>query len=389
MSLWDIVAGFSTEKNLKDPDSKKSEKWKKWNSASVDLVNGDGLAFTNEGGYTWNIFGANVNFVCDLEALLEGAIASKWPGKIAAGVLGTIFGPGANNTITIGNTLTLNYMVGHSNNFTVMRGNPEISIKYFHGHLESDVGEGYQSDKTKTSRWMWAFIAAFALLIAGFDIALNVLKNQINGEEEKVHKDQAEIEKYKAKVEAEQKEAEAQGQVVNPDAGGVAVEPTHAQEELEHAKHQEHSDEATLKNKEKWYEWIIYTSIIAENRSILVLKLLEQFYAGVKAIETELKGANNTIAKIKTGLEASEKSAEDDSTIANLEAQIKAVEDNLYELQELCLKGYEGTLDSIFTQFIVATNLKEQLKKKIADSARVAVQVVAQVDQSANLISTE
>ena len=144
-----------------------------------------------------------------------------------------------------------------------------------------------------------------------------------------------------------------------------------------------------MKNTEKWYEWIIYTSIIAENRSILVLKLLEQFYAGVKAIETELKGANNTIADVKTGLEASEKSANVDSTKPNLEEQIKAVEDNLKVLQELCLKGYEGTLDSIFTQFIVATNLKEQLKKKIADSARVAVQVVAQVDQSANLISNE
>ena len=385
MSLWDIVAGFSTEKNLKDPDSKKSEKWKKWNSASVDLVNGDGLAFTNEGGYTWNIFGANVNFVCDLEALLEGALASikkldNTGGHIG---LGLLFGPGANNTITIGNTLTLNYMVGHSNNFTVMRGNPEISIKYFHGHLESDVGEGYISDPSKTSRLMWVFIAAFALLIAGFDIALNVLKNQINGEEEKVHKDQAEIEKYKAMVEAEQKEAEAQGQVVNPDAGGVAVEPTHAQEELEHAKHQEHSDEATLKNTEKWYEWIIYTSIIAENRGILVLKLLEQLYAGVISAETELKEVNQSIQKIETKLKA------DVPTIANLEDQIKAVEKILDELQGLCLLGVEGTLDSIFTQFIVATNLKEQLKKKIADSAGVAVQVVAQVDQSANLISTE
>ena len=385
MSLWDIVAGFSTEKNLKDPDSKKSEKWKKWNSASVDLVNGDGLAFTNEGGYTWNIFGANVNFVCDLEALLEGAIAGskKLDNTLGHIGLGLLFGPGANNTITIGNTLTLNYMVGHSNNFTVMRGNPEISIKYFHGHLQSDVGEGYKSENPKTSRLMWAFIAAFALLIAGFDIALNVLKNQINGEEEKVHKDQAEIEKHKAMVEAEQKDAEARGQVINPDAGGVAVGPTHEQEELEHAKHQEHSDEATLKNTEKWYEWIIYTSIIAENRGILVLKLLEQLYAGVISAETELKEVNQSIQKIETKLK------DDVPPIANLEDQIKTVEKILDELQGLCLLGVEGTLDSIFTQFIVATNLKEQLKKKIADSARVIEQVVAQVEQSASVISSE
>ena len=96
MSLWDFVAAASIGMQLSDKTSKDQKSfWKKFNSASVDLVNGDGLAFTNEGGYTWNIFGANVNFVCDLEALLEGAIAGskKLDNTLGHIGLGLLFGP--------------------------------------------------------------------------------------------------------------------------------------------------------------------------------------------------------------------------------------------------------------------------------------------------------
>ena len=372
MSLWDFVAAASTGMQLSDKTSKDQKSfWKKFNSASVDLVNGDGLAFTNEGGYTWNIFGANVNFVCDLEALLEGALASSKKLDNTGGHigLGLLFGPGANNTITIGNTLTLNYMVGHSNNFTVMRGNPEISIKYFHGHLESDVGEGYISDPSKTSRLMWVFIAAFALLIAGFDIALNVLKNQINGEEEKVHKDQAEIEKHKAMVEAEQKDAEARGQVINPDAGGVAVGPTHEQEELEHAKHQEHTDEGTLRKTEIWYESIIFSSIIAENRGIFLLKFLEQLCAGVKTVENELKDLTNTVAKLAPAPDAI-----DEDNKASVEQEIKNIEKIILQIVTVAaLPQLSGELmQNLETQKMRANNVKEELKKKIEDYEEAA-----------------
>jgi len=374
MSLWDIVAGISTSKQLNN-DNKSF--WKKFNSASVDLINGDGLAFTNEGGYTWNIFGANVNFVCDLEALIEGAIATKWHGHLAEGVLGAIFGPGANNNIVIGNSLTLNYMVGHSNNFTVMRGNPEISIKYFHGHLQSDVGEGYTSDPSKTSRWMWVAIAGFALLVAGFDIALNVMKNKINSEEETVHHDEAEIEKYKAIVEAEQQEAEAHGQVVNPDAGGTPAEPTHAQEELEHAQHKWHTDEGTLQKTETSYEWTIFSSILAENRGIWLLKFLEHLCAGVKTLKTELEDFTNTLARAEA--------VPDQVTEENRPSflrDLSNIEKVLVQISSLAAVNPDLSPEietGLKNQKTRARELKIQLKKKLHDydvAARAGLQLV-------------
>lgn len=349
MSLWDIVAGISTEKSLNDHNSV----WKKINSASVDLINGDGLAFTNEGGYTWNIFGANVTFVCDLEALIEGAIATKWHGHFAEGVLGAIFGPGADNNVVIGNKTALNYMVGHSNNFSVMRGNPEFSVTY--SPLPNQTGlSGYNPHKL-----MWAAIAGFALLVAGFDIALNVLKNKLNGEEEVVHEDEAEIEKYKAIVEAEQQEAEAHGQVVNPDAGGVPVEPTHAQEELEHAEHQYHSDENTLKKNETSYEWIVFSSILAENRAIWLLKFLEHLCANVKTVEAELPILNGKVLKIRND-------TNDEGEVANLQAAVANLEGVILQLGDLiALKPSQAAIENLENQETIARNLAKELRDRI------------------------
>jgi len=354
MSLWDIVAEISTRKQL-DPDNDNETKsfWKKFNSASVDLINGDGLSFTNEGGYTWNIFGANVNFVCDLEALIEGAIATKWHGHLAEGVLGAIFGPGANNNIVIGNSLTLNYMVGHSNNFTVMRGNPEFSMTY--SQLPNQIGfSGYKPHKL-----MWLAIAGFALLVAGFDIALNVLKNKINGQEEIVHHDEAEKEKYKAIVEAEQHEAEAHGQVVNPDAGGTPAEPTHAQEELEHAEHQYHTDEGTLKGTETTYEWIVFASILLENRGIWLLKFLEQLCADVKTVESEIQILNGKVLKIRND-------TDDEGEVANLQAAVANLKGVISQFGELIAQNTsQATIQNLEDQSNIAKNLAKELEDRI------------------------
>jgi hypothetical protein len=383
MSLWDIVAGISTSKQL-DPDNDNETKsfWKKFNSATLDIINGDGLAYTNEGGFTWNIFGANVNFVCDLESLLEGWLGTynHHDNKWAIGGLGLIFGPGANNTITIGTSLNLNYMVGHSNNFTVMRGRPEFSVTYSPWQVLGPDGSPIAGGFTARNRHklMWLAISAFALLVAGFDIALNVLKNQLNGEEEKVnsaeekvHKDQAEIDKYNSIVEAEQKAAEAQGQVVNPDAGGVPVDPTLAQEELEHAEHQHHSDEATLKSDEATlkktetrYEWTIFSNIIAENRGIFLLKFLEYLCADVKTVKTELEDLTNTVTNISqaTGEITDENKASVEQEIKNLEQII----DQLETLGSLTTQQ-EGLMLNLGIQVLRAENLKEDLEKKIKD----------------------
>jgi len=354
MSLWDIVAEISTRKQL-DPDNDNETKsfWKKFNSASVDLINGDGLSFTNEGGYTWNIFGANVNFVCDLEALIEGAIATKWHGHLAEGVLGAIFGPGANNNIVIGNSLTLNYMVGHSNNFTVMRGNPEFSMTY--SQLPNQIGfSGYKPHKL-----MWLAIAVFALLVAASDIALNVLKNKLNGEEEVVHEDEAEIEKYKALVEAEQQEAQAHGQVVNPDAGGTPAEPTHAQEELEHAEHQYHTDEGTLKGTETTYEWIVFASILLENRGIWLLKFLEQLCADVKTVESEIQILNGKVLKIRND-------TDDEGEVANLQAAVANLKGVISQFGELIAQNTsQATIQNLEDQSNIAKNLAKELEDRI------------------------
>jgi len=414
MSLWDVIAGISTARNLKDPDSTNSETWKKVYSTTLDIINGDGLAYTNEGGFTWNIFGVNVNFVCDLEALIEGGLASaigdghKWWQTACHVGLGILFGPGANNTITIGNTLTLNYMVGHSNNFTVMRGRPEFSVTYSPwqdgvlGPDGSPIAGGFTA--RNRHKLMWLAISAFALLVAGFDIALNVLKNKINNQEEtvnsqqeavntqqekvnsqqeKVNKDQARIDKYNSIVEAEQKAAEAQGQVVNPDAGGVPVDPTLAQEELEHAEHQQHSDEATLntdetnlkndeatlkndeanlKDTERPYEWTMFSNVIAENRGIFLLKFLEQLCAGVKTVKTELHNLTETISNAWNDNKDSNNEPSLKEAVANLEKTITQLED-LILMPNLTADVIQG----LQTQINLAKNYCGVLKIKLKD----------------------
>jgi len=387
MSLWDIVAGISTSKQLNN-DNKSF--WKKFNSASVELINGDGLAFTNEGGFTWNIFGANVSFVCDLEALIEGGLASaigdghKWWQTAGHVGLGFLFGPGANNNIVIGNSLTLNYMVGHSKNFSVLRGYPESSISYSpwqDGALGPDESPITNTGKFARNRHklMWLAIAGFALLVAGFDIALNVLKNKINGQEEIVHHDEAEKEKYKAIVEAEQHESEAHGQVVNPDAGGVPVEPTHAQEELEHARHQLETDEGTLNKTETSYEWTIFSSIIAENRAIWLLKFLEELCFGVKTVKVELKNITETVAKL-----APAPNAIDEGNKASFQQEVENIKniilqlETLAELPQLSLE----LLQDLWTQVVRANNLKNELDKKIKDYEDAARQSEQLLDVS-------
>jgi hypothetical protein len=360
MSLWDIVAGISTHKTLEDHHSK----WKKINSVSLDLVNGDGLAFTNEGGYTWNIFGANTNFVCDLESLIEGAIATKWHGHMAEGVLGAIFGPGANNNIVIGNSLTLNYMVGHSNNFTVMRGQPEVSVTYSpwdDGALGPDgtpvVGTG--TAVKNRHKLMWLAIAAFALLVAGFDIALNILKNKINAQEESVLEDEAKVHEYEAIIEAERKEAEEQGQVVNPDAGGEPAGHSHAEEELHDAEHELENNEATLKKTETTFEWTMYSSIIAENRGIWLVKFLEQLCAGVKTFQTEMKNLSDTVAKIKADTPGSTTQANLSSAVENLELVIQKLEGLI------ALNPSADILETLQTQLNEARNLANQFRARL------------------------
>ncbi len=356
MSLWDVVAGISTSETLKDHHSK----WKKINSVSLDIINGDGLAYTNEGGYTWNIFGVNVNFVCDFEALLEGWLASYKPMQTHGGeaFLGFLFGPGANNNIIIGNSNEFKYMVGHSNNFTVMRGNPELSIKYFHGKLESEVGEGFSSSQSKRSSLMWLAISGFALMVAGFDIALNILKNKIE-KHEIAHEAESSAEKKKDNEEQE-------GRVINPDAGGKPAESSHAAvEELEDAEPHISSAETTLKNIETTFEWTLFSNIIAENRGIWLLKFLEQLCAGVKTVKTELENITNTVANLAQ--------APDNVTNENrpsLVAEIANIEKVLVQIAALSATNtslFPEIAEGLQSQRQKARDLKIILRRKLHD----------------------
>lgn len=425
MSLWDVIAAASIPMQIgpkhggsttpSNQQEKQSSFWKKFNSATLDIINGDGLAYTNEGGFTWNIFGVNSNFVCDLESLLEGGLASALgdghgvANKLGHVGLGFLFGPGANNNIVIGTSLNLNYMVGKSNNFTVMRGRPEFSVTYSPWQVLGPDGSPIAGGFTARNRHklMWLAISAFALLVAGFDIALNVLKNKINNQEEtvnsqqeavntqqekvnsqqeKVNKDQARIDKYNSIVEAEQKAAEAQGQVVNPDAGGVPVDPTLAQEELEHAEHQQHSDEATLntdetnlkndettlkndeanlKDTERPYEWTMFSNVIAENRGIFLLKFLEHLCAVVKTVKTELKDLTNTVTNLSPAPDEI-----NDENKASVEQEIKNLIQIMDQLETLAKNLPEESLEllqDLWNLKVRASNLKENLNRKIKD----------------------
>jgi hypothetical protein len=357
MSLWDVVAGISTSETLKDHHSK----WKKINSVSLDIINGDGLAYTNEGGYTWNIFGVNVNFVCDFEALLEGAIASTKFGHAldTYGVLGAIFGPGANNNIIIGNSNEFKYMVGHSNNFSVVRGNPEFSIKYSPwqelGPDESPIVGGFVS--RNRHKLMWLAISAFALLVAGFDIALNILKNKIE-KHEIAHEAESSAEKKKDNEEQE-------GRVINPDAGGKPAESSHAAvEELEDAEPHISSAETTLKNIETTFEWTLFSNIIAENRGIWLLKFLEQLCAVVKTVKTELEDLTNTVVNLAPapGKINEDNKASVQQEIENITSIIEQLE-KLGALPQLSMQ----LIGDLWIQTVRANNVKEELKKKIKD----------------------
>jgi len=134
MSVWDFVAAASIGTNINNPTSKSAKVLKKINSATLSVLNGDSVSYVSGGGRTSNTFGANTNFTCDMEALLEGYFA----GKIHADPLsktsmffgGLLLGPGAENKLLMGNATVLTYMPHHSSNFTVYRGGAPESHSY-------------------------------------------------------------------------------------------------------------------------------------------------------------------------------------------------------------------------------------------------------------------
>jgi hypothetical protein len=126
MSVWDFVAAASISTNIRHPDSKSAKVLKKINSATLSVLNGDSVSYVSGGGRTSNTFGANTNFTCDMEALLEGYFAGMFHAdplsKTSMLLGGLLLGPGAENKLLMGNATVLTYMPHHSSNFTVYRG---------------------------------------------------------------------------------------------------------------------------------------------------------------------------------------------------------------------------------------------------------------------------
>jgi len=341
MSLWDIIAGISTVETLRDPKSK----WKKVNSATLSLINGDTLNYTNEGGSTKNVFGANVSFVCDMEVFLESFLDSvpKLNNFLGHFALGVIFGPGADSNILIGNKNTFNYMPSRAKNFTAFRGD---EVKHMYTARWNDPDTGISWWARNRHKLMWLAIGLFSLSIAAFDITLNIKKNKLDFKKKQVDADKNNLAKQE-KIAKE--EAESEGQVVNPGAGGVdshADEASMAHEDVAKAKEQYETSEKSLKKTEWEYEWLIYSNIILESRGISLLRWLEGLCAAANTVVSETKRLESSVAKIDPSSQY---------TQANLQKEI----DNLEEL----LGGITTTMMAIgITQ--PQTNTLTDLKTK-------------------------
>jgi hypothetical protein len=367
MSLWDIIGGISTKETLKDPEST----WKKVNSATLSLINGDTLGYTNEGGSTKNVFGANVSFVCDMEVFLESFLGS-WQllnNGLGHFVLGTIFGPGTDSSILIGNKNAFNYMPSHAKNFTAFRGD---EIKHMYTARWNDNDTGISWGARHRHKLMWLAIGLFSLSIAAFDITLNIKKNKIDFKTKQKANDKKYLDQQK---EIAKEEAESEGQVVNPGAGGVdshADEGAMANEDVAKAKEQYETSEKSLKKTETEYEWLIYNNIILESRGISVLRWLEGICAAANTVVSETKRLESSVAKI----DASSKNSQ-----ANLQEEIANLEKVLTEIANtMSVTGItQAQMDTLTSLRDKAETLRTSLRNKLQNTgANVGVNNPAQ-----------
>ena len=353
MSLWDIIGGISTAETLKDPKSK----WKKVNSATLSLTNGDTLGYTNEGGSTKNLFGANVSFVCDMEVLFESLLGS-WPlfdntfGRV---LLGTIFGPGTDSSILIGNKNAFNYMPSHAKNFTAFRGD---DVKHMYTARWNDNDTGISWGARHRHKLMWLAIGLFSLSIAAFDITLNIKKNKIDFKTKQKANDKKYLDQQK---EIAKEEAESEGQVVNPGAGGVdsqADEGAMVNEDVAKAEEQYNASKKNLKKTETEYEWLIYSNIILESRGILLLRWLEGICAAVNTVVSETKRFESSVATIDA-------SSQDPQ--ANLQQEIDNLDKVLTEIANtMSVTGItQAQMDTLTALQTKADSLKTNLQNKL------------------------
>jgi len=311
MSVWDFVAAASIGTNINKPDSKSGKVLKKINSATLSVLNGDSVSYVSGGGRTSNTFGANTNFTCDMEALLEGYFA----GKIHADPLsktsmffgGLLLGPGAENKLLMGNATVLTYMPHHSSNFTVYRGGAPESHSY--------------ATWDQTCFCIKLSATLFALVVFGYELLYSFagsFKKQlmspvgdskyISTQEAKIHakeKEKASLEAAEKKQEEEQNQREASGDVPSQEQQEAQEKESALVKKNIHDSENEINDmESSLKTAERQKEWLLYANIILENRGMYLLKILEQLNASLMKAQVAVTNAQKKVdgleAKLKT-----------------------------------------------------------------------------------------
>ena len=309
MSLFDILSAVSIGENVNHPNSKAAKILKKMDSATLTILNGEALTYTNIGGRTGNTFGVNNNFHFDVEVFLEELIHTDsktiWWKKGLSGLGSFLLGPGSANSVMVGNRTSIDWMPKSVHNFTVIRGGKPHTFLYGN-ELDDKYGKGF-NDTSKIFNWALVF---FSAVIFGYDLVFN-LGGQFNlnedggglmspvGDPKYISTKQAEIAANEKKQEELKKisaQQAASGTILSPDA--LAKQ----QHEQQHLEHNYHELESSLQKAEREKEWLIWTNIVIENKGIWILKMLEYAKGSFVQVLTDIDEAKKKIKILESSI---------------------------------------------------------------------------------------
>ena len=365
MSLFDILSAVSIGENTKKkPNPKAAKILKKMDSATLTILNGEALTYTNIGGRTGNTFGVNNNFQFDVEVLAEAVIHTKsevrWK-KGLSGFASFLLGPGSANNVTVGNRTVIDWMPKSVHNFTVNRGGKPHTFLYGN---ELDTDDQYDKGFNDTSKiFNWALVL-FSAVIFGYDLTFNLgghcnlgdggwLKSPV-GDPKYITEKQAEIAAIEKKQKEQKKISDQQA------ASGTILSPEDLekqQEEQEHLEDQKTALESSLQRAEKEKEWLIWSNIVIENKGIWLLKFLEYLKGSfvqtakqiddlkveVETCKESLKTATNNLTTMQQALTA----------IVLTEVGKRAIELQIKDLEDLKIEA-ENKLTSATDQLAAA-----------------------------------
>ena len=366
MSLFDILSAVSIGENTKKkPNPKAAKILKKMDSATLTILNGEALTYTNIGGRTGNTFGVNNNFQFDVEVLAEAVIhtdSEDWWKKGLSGFASFLLGPGSANNVTVGNRTVIDWMPKSVHNFTVNRGGKPHTFLYGN---ELDTDDQYDKGFNDTAKLFNIALICFSAVIFGYDLFFN-LAGQFHcaadggwlltpvGDPKYFIEKQAEI----AAIEKEQKEQKkisdqqaASGTILSPE------DLEKQQEEQEHLEDQKTALESSLQRAEKEKEWLIWSNIVIENKGIWLLKFLEYLKGSfvqtakqiddlkveVETCKESLKTATNNLTTMQQALTA----------IVLTEVGKRAIELQIKDLEDLKIEA-ENKLTSATDQLAAA-----------------------------------